>query len=331
MLHIVNGDSVANKLKEAAIHGDILVWREIYTEGPLFLQPRSAEHRNIRANYLERELGIPREEWVSSSEAQEKRLAKFTDYEEVVLWFEHDLFDQTMLGYLLHWFSSQTLGNTKLSLLCIGDYPGIEVFRGMGQLSVGQLSSLASKRHEVGQEELSLGKKAWEAYVSTEPRDLLSLLHEDTSALPYLHNTFQLQLNRYPSARNGLGIVEQTTLEYLLEGYDTPLQFFQRVGDKLHELGMGDLQYWLSLRRMSQGSHPLILVNNDVIFPKYSQSADDFLNTRIRLTDLGSHIVAEDQDWLSLNGIDTWFGGVHLQGNHDVWRWDRDDRKLVRI
>ncbi|MGM0885058.1 MAG: hypothetical protein ACQEXQ_28955 [Bacillota bacterium] len=39
MLHIVNGDSVGHKLKVSAVQGDILVWREIYTEGPVFVQP----------------------------------------------------------------------------------------------------------------------------------------------------------------------------------------------------------------------------------------------------------------------------------------------------
>lgn len=33
MLHIVNGDIVAKKLKQGVVPGDILVWREIYSEG----------------------------------------------------------------------------------------------------------------------------------------------------------------------------------------------------------------------------------------------------------------------------------------------------------
>ena len=59
------------------------------------------------------------------------------------MWFEHDLFDQTMLWYLLRWFSGQTLGRTKLSLLCIGEFPGVDRFRGLGQLTVAQLKTLS--------------------------------------------------------------------------------------------------------------------------------------------------------------------------------------------
>lgn len=44
MLHIVNGDSLAEKLKQV-VHGDILVWREIYSEGPVFLDPAEPSNR----------------------------------------------------------------------------------------------------------------------------------------------------------------------------------------------------------------------------------------------------------------------------------------------
>jgi len=347
MLHIVNGDAVGDKLKQGTIRGEILVWRELYTEGPIFLQDGDTYQGNIRTKYMENELGIPHEHWVNTNEEQARLLANFTEHEEVVLWFEHDLFDQTMLCYLLHWFSQKRLDRTKLSLLCIGEFPGIAIFHGLGQLSVEQLSSLFSQRQVIGQDVLQLGKKAWETYASPDPRSLSELLQEDTSALAYLRDAFLIHLARFPSPRNGLGITEQTTLELIRSGSNTPLTLFQKVGDSLHRLGMGDLQYWLILRRMSEGSYPLIEVDGQSAFPKFGQPVEPFLNTRIRLTDLGRSMLTDydchdcdsdsnfdsdipAQDWVACNGINQWLGGVHLHGKHNVWRWNPVDFSFIR-
>ncbi len=62
------------------------------------------------------------------------KLAAFADYDEVVLWFEHDLFDQLLLVRHLDWFSRRDLGRTALSLICVGEFPGFEPFHGLGQL-----------------------------------------------------------------------------------------------------------------------------------------------------------------------------------------------------
>ncbi|MFD0712806.1 sigma-70 family RNA polymerase sigma factor [Paenibacillus sp. GCM10027626] len=123
MLHIVNGDTVGDKLRAGVVEGDILVWREVYSEGPVFTDGAVPSNRQVRARYLENAMGIPYDEFVRTSEAQERILADFKKYDDIVLWFEHDLFDQTMLCFLLHWFSGQSLGKTRLHLLCIGDFP----------------------------------------------------------------------------------------------------------------------------------------------------------------------------------------------------------------
>ena len=98
--HIVNGDSVGDKLKQGNIQGDILVWRELYTFGPVFTKMDEPDHRRTRARYLEQTLGIPEKEYIETCESQERKLQDFRKYDEIVLWFEHDLFDQTMLAYL---------------------------------------------------------------------------------------------------------------------------------------------------------------------------------------------------------------------------------------
>ena len=330
MLHIVNGDSVGTKLKEGGITGDILVWREIYTEGPVFAQPELPTCRAARGQYLENVLGIPQQHWQEVSEEQEKQLAGLRQHDEIVLWFEHDLFDQTMLSFLLHRLAGLESSHAKLYLLSINAYPGIPLFHGLGQLTTEQLIGLIGTWQEVSAQQLLLGKRAWEAFVSDTPEAIARLLQEDTSVLPYLHDALQLHLARFPSVQNGLGIVEQTTLELLMNGVDTPMQLFSQTGDRLHALGMGDIQYWLCLRRLSEGMHPLLSFEEDVIIPKLNDSPETFLHTKVSLTELGHKVAGNRADWISLNSIDTWYGGVRLVGNSPAWRWDANRSAIVR-
>lgn len=331
MLHIVNGDSVGNKLRQGGVKGDILVWREIYTEGPVFADQTAPPNATLRAKYLEQAMGIPSREYTDTCAAQQKALADYGRYGEIVLWFEYDLFDQAMLCYLLHCFSSRNLGDAKLSLLSLDAYPGIERFRGLGQLSAQQLSALAGTWEPVSPEQLGLGRRLWEAYTSPDPSPLVRLLQGDTSSLPFAHRAFQTHLSRLPSVYNGLGIVEQTTLELVDGGTASPVELFERASDRLHWLGMGDLQYWRCLAKLSQSTHPLLKIDGLTAFPDYKHPSPSFGECRVRLTDLGKNVLRGEQDWIAVNGIDEWYGGVHLQGHLIQWRWDSSQNMVVSV
>ncbi|MFB9274768.1 DUF1835 domain-containing protein [Cohnella cellulosilytica] len=140
MLHIVNGDHVGNSLRSGGIAGDVLVWRELYTEGPVFADPR----REIRTDYMVDALGVPRDEWKAALDEQTNAFEHAAEREEIVLWFEHDLFDQTMLVRLLHEFERQPLGRTRLSLVCVGEYPGFEPFHRTESISGSEASTFAA-------------------------------------------------------------------------------------------------------------------------------------------------------------------------------------------
>ncbi|AIQ59632.1 sigma-70 family RNA polymerase sigma factor [Paenibacillus borealis] len=335
MLHIVNGDSVGDKLKQGIVQGDVLVWREIYTAGPIFIDPAAPKERQLRAEVLQATLGIPATEFIAGCEEQERILSGFHRYDEVVLWFEHDLFDQSMLAYLLHWFSMQKPDSTKLSLLCIGEFPGIELFHGLGQLTAAQLQTLSGTWQNIGTEELELGSRLWQAYASPDPRQLAALLEESKpqlagSALSFAYDAFKAHLSRLPSVDNGLGIVEQTTLKAAAGGADTPLKLFRQVTDSLHRLGMGDVEYWKYLRTLTAGEHPLLTIEGTAETTDYRQ-VPEFLNRTVILTELGEQVLAGTADRVTLQGIDEWYGGLHQQGHDVPWRWDNAAELPVRV
>ncbi|MCF7753860.1 sigma-70 family RNA polymerase sigma factor [Paenibacillus xylanexedens] len=331
LLHIMNGDHAANRLRESGIQGDILVWRELYTYGPVAKEMGYTKERKNRASVLEQQLGIPQAEYLKIEELEHK-LHSFQQYKEIVLWFEYDLYDQTMLSYLLHYFKGQALQNTKLNLLCIDSYPEIEHFRGLGQLTSTQIERLSGSWHVIEKNELQAGAQFWEAYTSTDFRHHLDYLQADTSALPFAEAAFKAHLSRLPSVSNGLGLIEQTTLETIRAGVEHPYPLFREVGDKLHILGMGDLEYWAHLRRMTEGPHALLQMSDATTFPNFKQHDEKFRDGVLSLTELGIQVLNGEVDWALLKQDEFWIGGLHnASGKQAKWRWNPTSETIVEI
>lgn len=331
MLHIVNGDHVGDKLRQANIQGDILVWREIYPVGPVFEDMSGQKEKSLRARYLEETLGIPAADFISSCESQEQALQRFDTYKEVVLWFEHDLFDQTMLCCLLHWFAKQDLGTTRIHLLCIGDYPGVDQFRGLGQLTSEQLKSLFGTWRPIEEEQLELGSHLWKAYASQRVEDHIGILQTDTSELPFARAAFTQHAARLPSPTNGLGIVEQTILEIVEKGIHSSSAIFKDFSEQQHEIGMGDVEFWYRLRTLSTGPNALLARRApDASFEAAPQTLLSLEPSAVELTEQGRKVLSGAQDWIIENGIDEWYGGLHLTKD-TRWRWDRTEKRLVYI
>ncbi|MBY9081939.1 DUF1835 domain-containing protein [Paenibacillus sp. HN-1] len=339
MLHIVNGDAVSDKLLEGGIEGKVLAWREIYSAGPLASDLSVPEALELRAHVLEKTIGIPAETFKSNCAEQESRLEEFHRYSDIVLWFEHDLFDQSMLSYLLHWFSRRNLGETRLHLLSIGEYPGIEPFHGLGQLTVSQLMSLDRTWRPIGVRELRLGSRLWEAYTSANPIDLARLLEHNReelreAGLPFAYAAFKAHLSRLPSLKNGLGIAELETLRALRQGASTPLDLFRRVTDRLSILGMGDLEYWHVLSGLAKEPHALLVIGGTESEVEAGEAGGPakltgFTGWQVILTELGERVLDNRADRVKKQGIDEWYGGIHIEGHQAAWRWDSEKEMPV--
>ncbi|WP_282938877.1 DUF1835 domain-containing protein [Paenibacillus sp. RC67] len=331
MLHIVNGDSFGSTLKKSGIEGDVLVWRESLYEGPLSVLFTDEETREARIKYFSSK-GVPAASFQSHTNFQEAALQQCSHYKEIVLWFEYDLFDQTMLIYLLQWFSKQRhlMNDTNLHLICIDSFPGVHPFKGLGQLTPAQTKQLEGSWLPVSDEQLRLSHRAWAAYASRDPRAIIDLLEQDTSELPFLESAMKCHLERFPSLRNGLSRVEQLTLEGIGKGLDRLPLLFEQISDAVSEYGIGDVQYWGYLKGLHSVVDPIIEVRGPRLPDYTSRGPIDFDQWIIKLTSYGQKVMSGKEDFVTRNGIDRWVGGVHLCGNHGVWRWDSSHRQLVQ-
>src|SRR5437763_8463927 len=146
ILHVTNGESAGNTLRQTGLGGAVLCWNDVLYEGPP--EPRAA-----RAEFLSACGWGPRREILHSLERRDELLARA---EHVVLWFEHDLYDQLQLLQIL-----------------ATDAPGLQelvdpgVF--LGPLQVAELRELWPTRRAITPELRDLARSGWEAFTAAEP------------------------------------------------------------------------------------------------------------------------------------------------------------------
>jgi hypothetical protein len=332
ILHLHNGDSSAGTAGNANIPGRHLAWREALVCGPAPGLVSDEEFQQTRAAHLAQAYGVEFEKAQSELHEQHLALSRFPEHDEVVLWFEHDLFCQVqliyLLNWLLNWFAKREPVKTRLSLICIDRFPGITDFRGLGQLNEAQLESLFPTRRQITSEQLTLGSKAWRAYSSPDPTEIESLRQSDTSALPFLSSALMKHLQRFPSTRDGLGRIASTALELIETGQGEFRKLFPEFGQREPSYGFGDAQFFLEMRRLAEVANPLLVFENG--HKPGAMNGPELLKTSFKLTDAGRAVLQGDEDFVRLNGIDQWLGGVHLNGKQATWRWDESQRKLAK-
>ena len=325
MLHVTNGDSAAGTLRLSGVPGMVSITADVLHEGPTPGGLAPERWRKVRARYLAESGYADYDSCLAELTRWDRTLEDFRSYEEIVLWFEHDLFDQLLLIRALDGFAGRNLGGTELSLICIGEFPGIVPFHGLGQLSPQQMASLLDRRQRVNEGQKLLARDAWRAFCAPDPTGLEALLRRDTTPLPFLAGALRRHLEDFPATFNGLSRTERQILRGLADIAGTAGTFEElfRATQRMEErVYLGDSSFLRVLRELASPPRPLVRLDPAPTGSPYPQ--------RIVLTTTGRDVLDGRDDWVRIRGIDRWLGGVHLQGRESAWRWYEAGRRLVR-
>jgi hypothetical protein len=314
MLHITNGDSVVGTFRQVKFPGSYLSWLDVLHDGPVPQTATLSELSDLRAQALAGFGAGSYQEIRAGFAARDQALEGFRKHEEVVLWFEHDLFDQLQLIQLLDWFAHQEMGKTKLSLVQIDSYPGVKPFYGLGQLSGTQLARLFPTRVAVTSAHLQRAGNAWQAFCASDPTALLEHARHKSTALPFLAAALQRFLEEYPWTSDGLSRTERQVLQAAAAGKRKKTEIYQE-SRKQEDVPWGDSSVYLRMAWLASGPKPAL---------------EEPQKGEYVLTDYGRQLLAGQADWITLQGgIDRWLGGVHLTGEQPQWRWDGDKKRLL--
>ncbi|OLD44973.1 MAG: hypothetical protein AUI63_06050, partial [Gemmatimonadetes bacterium 13_1_40CM_2_60_3] len=224
-----NGDSAAGTLSEAGVEGKIIAWRDVLHEGPVDSSLSLEELSKERARFIA-EQGWDDFAHVSGDFEERDRVIRHLDYfDEVVLWFEDDLYDQLQLIQLLDFFASGAGGRRRVSVIVVDGY----------------IPPLSAER-------------AWKAFGSPDPTSISRLLLENTLALQYLARALTRHLEEFPSTVNGLSRSEREALSVIDEGHDTPVRAFLEVAKKQESIFLGDIIFYSYLERLSGKQDALV-------------------------------------------------------------------------
>jgi len=301
LVHVVNGDSTAGTLALAELPGEIRVWADALDQGPVLPLP-DTEHYRVRGEY-----------WATRGEAGaaeqlaawDRGVDEAAAADEVVLWFEHDLFDQLALVRLLARLARKGLP-AQLTIVSIDRHPDVPQFLGLGQLQPAQLAELWPRRTPLSRDAIDEAITAWIAITAADPR-ALPLLARRVKALPFLAGALERQLEELPDPTSGLSRTERQMLAAIARGE-------REVGALMRAVHAIDPRYPITdglaawtLRTFARCG----FVEGPAITPR------------------GRQALAGTLDRVHECGIDDWRGGVRLEGRGPVWRWDSRERRLV--
>lgn len=302
MLHITNGESVS--IPQTGLPGQVVYWNDSLHDGPVPSGLPLQELSRVRERFIAEFLAAPLSQ--VSFARRDEMIDHFRDHEEVVLWFEHDLYDQLQLIQILDWFSRQDLGGTRISLISVDSY--------LGPMRPDQLVPLFDTRQTVTAAEFTTAEAAWTAFRSPEPTGLAELLGSGTPALRFLSRALLRHLQQFPALRNGLSRAERQIVELANSGLHEFREFFPAAQKLEESIWMGDTTFLRYLQGLVTVREPLLRSQNG----------------SFEITAFGKLVLEGNEDHVRVNGIDRWLGGVHLHESAPVWRWDEATQTIRR-
>jgi RNA polymerase sigma factor (sigma-70 family) len=330
-LHVANGTCTTRIIESAGIPGTLSIWADPLYEGPVPGGLTDAELLDVRTRHL---AGSTDEALIADPVNDMRRwrtvIERHESYDELILWFEHDLFDQLSLIQLLAWIRERLPAAKVVSLVCIGSFPGHPRFKGLGELTPDELASLLETRQHVSDAQYSLAELAWQAFREPTPEALDNLRLGDTAALPYLAAAVARFLQEYPWTTDGLSRTERRLLELAAGGKVELSAAFPRMHADEEVYYVTDMSLATLADTLSRTSPPLLTLAQRTVADGELPRGSVTLRDAVTLTDIGRAVLARRQDRIATCGIDRWLGGVHLQGDADLWRWDDERQRITR-
>jgi len=317
LLNITNGDSTVDIMKQAGVPGILLPWRDILHDGPVPDGLSLEDLSKVRAKFIaDRGWGAP-EAIEQGFIARDNVLRSCEQYENVILWFEHDLYDQLQLLQILDWYDNHRPIKPKLAIICVDQY--------LGTLSPEQMAMLYRYEQTVTEDHLALASKAWSAFRASTPEQWFALLQMDTRALPYLAGAIFRQLQEYPDCRHGLSRTALQALNIIAHGEQRPGRVFALYQETEERRFLGDASFWVILHELLESSPPLLkLAEHKTLTLPFSP------DQALTITPAGEAVLAGKSNWLNSFKLDRWMGGVHLTSSN-LWCWDPLTTSITKV
>ncbi len=324
-LHIRCGSDIKSRLAGAGFTGDFLEYSDPLCHGPIIDDPYWAEQR---ARFVAHTYGPGAgrsEQQITDglTRAEADLQAAASRYERVVLWFEHDGYDQIILSRCLAQFAETP--PAMLEMVTLEHYPGAMRFIGLGQLPPEALRLLWNERRPVSEAQIEDGRLAWSLLRSDDPTPLAAAATGGLTALPYLARALRRHCQELPWTTDGLGLTQRLILERLAE---RP----HRIGEIFRDLMLErDPLPFLTDLMLADFVAAMQRVTRPVFTADFEDDDRRWYRERLTITPLGLSVLHGTTDFLSLFPPERWVGGVCVRGDQPCWRWDATQATTIQV
>jgi len=316
IVHVCNGDSTADSLSLADLPGEIRVWADGLDQGPV-LPVADEEHWKLRNEHW-KSRGVA--DGADKLAGYDRAFDEAAGAEELILWYEHDLFDQLALIRLLARLARRGLP-AQLTIVSIDRHPEVPNFLGFGQLAPEQLAELWPRRTPLSRDAIDEAIAAWIAVTAPDPR-ALPFLAKRIKAMSFLAGALERQLEEFPDPTSGLTRTERQVLAAVARGEATAAALMKATQAI-------DPRYPITDQLLFWTLHALGRCGFIAGAPEGAPTPAALSAINVSVTAHGREVLAGAIDRIHEHGIDDWRGGVRLRGKGPVWRWDGAQRKLV--
>jgi len=270
-LHITNGDSFTERLDSLQLKGDVITWREMLCEGKTLTTVGSESFWKIRYEFLHKNYKVSKSWFIEKTLKEYRALCNHKQQDQIVLWFEYDLFCQVNMLAVISWLKANRK-YAQISLVCSGKEDTSDKLFGLNELSNEQLLGLYENRTILSQDDIEYADYVWQLYCSDNPMRLENLSDFKNYKFDYLSDAITNHLHRFPSVNNGLNAMENNILQLSLnQKPSSKKELLKTILQNQGGLGFGDLQYEKAISRL----RPLFSSLNPV---RLTKKGKDILN-----------------------------------------------------
>ena len=247
-LHILNGDATLQLFEQSSIEGETFVWREVLAEGPVHPEFNSYEFWNERRAFMTDLFSIETGGYDKDVYEPFMELStKLHQFDEIVLWFEYDLFCQINMMALISYLGDKREPAQTISMVCSGRIDNSGRLFGLGELTPQQLEEQLAKKLKLNTREFDFAKDVYRAYCSNQPDALYTYSIMPSDEFWYIADALKTHFRRFPNSMTGLTEIEQKVVDLANEGVSDQKEMVGKLLKWQKIYGFGDLQYFATI------------------------------------------------------------------------------------
>lgn len=230
VLHVLPGDSLVEPFTGAALSGDVAVFRECLVEGPVEADSIGSFFA-LRHSFLSESYGEKAGFFETHVRPEIEAILSTPAETEIDLWFEHELFCQVNLWFLIE----RLVDRENLFAVVPPITEGAGRFAGWALLGPEGLTERYAQRIRITERDRKLGSLLWRAFAARDQRKLMDLASEVSQVFVHLRETAEAAAD-----------IDSTPEKHLKEIAESGVrdfgEAFRRFSLELPVYGFGDLQ-----------------------------------------------------------------------------------------